>query len=46
MDKNDAVYPELVGRICAIVELREIGKITIQTAYKEILKVIKRVSGK
>lgn len=41
MDKNDAVYPEIVGRICAIVELRESGKITIATAYKEIAEIIK-----
>lgn len=45
MDKNDAVYPEIVGRICAIVELRESGKITIATAYKEIVNLLERVSG-
>lgn len=28
------------------VELRESGKITIATAYKEIMRLIKRVSGK
>lgn len=38
---NDPIYPELVGRICAIVELRESGKITIATAYKEIAEIIK-----
>lgn len=41
---NESLYLELIGRICAILELRERGKITIQTAYKEILSVIKRVS--
>lgn len=38
---NESIYPELVGRICAIVELRESGKITIATAYKEIAEIIK-----
>lgn len=38
---NESIYPELVGRICAIVELRERGKITIATAYKEIAEIIK-----
>lgn len=43
---NESISPELIGRICAIVELRESGKITIATAYKEIVRLIKRVSGK
>lgn len=43
---NESICPELVGRICAIVELRESGKITVATAYKEIVRLIKRVSGK
>lgn len=38
---DESIYPELVGRICAIVELRESGKITIATAYKEIAEIIK-----
>ena len=43
---NESIYLELVGRICAIVELRESGKITVRTAYKEIVSLLKRVSGK
>ena len=43
---NESICPELIGRICAIVELRESGKITIATAYKEIVRPIKKMSGK
>jgi hypothetical protein len=43
---DESIYPELIGRICAIVELRESGKITVGTAYKEIVRLIKRMSGK
>lgn len=42
---NESIYPELVGRICAIVELRESDKITVATAYKEIVNLLERVSG-
>lgn len=43
---NESIYPELVGRICAIVELRESGKITVVTAYREIVKLLKRMDAK
>lgn len=45
MDKNDAIYPILVGAITAIVELRETKKITVVVAYREIAKLLKTMIG-
>ena len=43
---DESIYPLVIGSILAIVELRESGKITVGTAYKEIVRLIKRASGK
>lgn len=42
---DESIYPLVIGSILAIVGMRESGKITIATAYKEIVRLIKRVSG-
>lgn len=43
---NESVYPVLIGSILAIVGMRENGKISVSTAYKEIVRLPERVSEK
>ena len=46
MYKNEFIYPVLIGSILAIVGLRENGKITVSTAFKEIVRLLERASEK
>ena len=46
MYKNESIYPLVIGSILAIVGMRENGKISVATAYKEIVNLLERVSGK
>lgn len=43
---DESIYPLVIGSILAIVGMRENGKISVATAYKEIVRLIKRASGK